>query len=258
MERCIPALLARAPGHVAVGECGGEGLQARPSMGMGKGLSFGCRHMSGFQGGSTVRQKPEEGKPDPLEQYGKLLETTLKREEVSDAEGHSFARRLNKTLASQKLGVAMYETKALDGEEHKKKGATFGSEVTISGDFGVKKYFGRGMTTADAENAAAHMAMLGLEVDGILKRVRRQEGRGKTSLKLNPPADVQWNEVDMVPQKLIAVAEERVVPIPELAHGLDRILHHDNKVATSLKKKFGGKGIDKEYCKHHVFSLMSA
>lgn len=65
--------------------------------------------------------------------------------------------------------------------------------------------------------------------------------KARTPPPVYAPADAPWVELPAVIKKMKAVKAPWLAPVPELAHGLSRVLHNDNSKATPIWTKIGGK-----------------
>ena len=54
------------------------------------------------------------------------------------------------------------------------------------------------------------------------------------------PADAPWHELSSHVKKQTAIKAPWLAPVPELEHGLSRVLHKDNSRATPIWEKLGG------------------
>lgn len=102
---------------------------------------------------------------------------------------------------------------------------------------------GRGDSRFDATQQACHLWLQ--EYSALHVQEMRK------SQKLNPkvrepppifaPADAPWYSLPVKIEKQKAVKAPWLAPVPELAHGLSRVLHRDNSKATPIWEKLGGK-----------------
>ena len=103
---------------------------------------------------------------------------------------------------------------------------------------------GRGESRFDATQQACHQWLQDYEKLHVRdKRTNEKLKGGKARIlpAVYAPADAPWHELPTAIKSQKAVKAPWLAPVPELAHGLSRVLHMDNSKATPIWSKFGGK-----------------
>jgi hypothetical protein len=161
--------------------------------------------------------------------------------------GPNNIKRLSKILSKNLLDQPVYATKPetkQGQEEAPDKG--FVCEIKAGGQAAT----GRGMSKVEAEQDAAGKILQAFVSMGLMEDNQSSSSSGKrlNSFTLRPPPNAEWIRIDPKRQKLKPILQERDVPIPELAHGLSRVISKSDPFATTLKHKIGGKFFDRDYC----------
>jgi hypothetical protein len=223
------------------------------------------RRMSSSRGGSANLSVQEEkvGVSVQVGEAGGLL-SKLANAQLSNKKnfqqqenlGPNYVKRLSKLLAKNSLEQATFATKKetrpisaskkTEDDSENGQDEAFVCEIKAGGEAAK----GHGVTKLEAEQDAAGKVLQAFVKAGLIEdnKPTAIAAKGGGSFTLRPPHDAQWIRIDPRRHNLKPIVQERDVPIPELAHGLSRVISKDNQFATTLKQKIGGKSFDKEYC----------
>eukprot|EP00291_Cryptomonas_curvata_P016222 CAMPEP_0172155286 /NCGR_PEP_ID=MMETSP1050-20130122/2538_1 /TAXON_ID=233186 /ORGANISM="Cryptomonas curvata, Strain CCAP979/52" /LENGTH=718 /DNA_ID=CAMNT_0012824161 /DNA_START=44 /DNA_END=2195 /DNA_ORIENTATION=+ len=137
----------------------------------------------------------------------------------------TFTRKLLEAMTRAKLPPPVFTTAPVEGDPR-----SFHCSLAAAG----RTFEGRGESQSDAEHTAARTAFQTLKESG------GHHGRDLPGEAQRPPPTSDWRSLPTALAALRPVPSRWAAPVPRLAHGLSRVLHADNAVATTLRGGVAG------------------
>ncbi len=213
-----------------------------------RGLTRGPEHVSAGRSAPDVQPAAAAQRPE-LGEYEQAVRVTMKaaaaqhRSDSGKARDSLDADILPRVRLERFLRRHHQPSASFSYTEHRDAPHLPPAEVVCSIRAAGRGAEGRGTSRFDATQQACHHWLEDYEKMHVTdkKTIAKRNPKARTPPAVYAPPDAPWHELPSKIKGQKAVKAPWLAPVPELAHGLSRVLQKDNTKATPIWEKLGGK-----------------